>query len=145
MRLAVIGLVLVLSSAAPAADEDVALLASATVGDAHVLPIAARGAVAPVISFVLEHVSPVATSALALPEADRAALLRAENALSHMGKPAIEALARELEPAEGARKQVLARALGRACERSTRDFETTRLGARALAAHPTVLVNEHLL
>lgn len=134
-----------LAATAVRADTDVALLASSTVGDAHILPVASRGAVAPVLSFMLALVAPETTSALTLEEGDRAALLRAENALSRMGRPAVEALAAELANARGARRQVLARALGVATERASRDYETARFGARALAAHPAVLVSEHLL
>src|SRR5581483_4033323 len=145
-RLAIaLALLAALAPRARAGEEDVALLASAACGDERVLKVAASGAVAPVISFVLAHVAPEATSALALPEADRAALLRAENALSRMGRPAVAALADELARAEGARRQVLARALGRASVRSLRDGEAARLGARALCARATVLVEEHLL
>ncbi len=114
-------------------------------GDEAILPLAARGAVAPVVSFVLGHVAPEATCALALAEPDRAALLRAENALARMGRPAVLALVGELERASGAREQVLARALGEASVRSLRDPETARRGASVLASHRVALVREHLL
>jgi hypothetical protein len=121
------------------------LLASPVVGDGAILPLAARGAVAPVISFVLAHVAPETTSAVSLPEADRAALLRAENALARMGKAAAIALAARLEDARGARLQVLARALARTCERNAHVAEVARQGALALVRHPAVLVRETLL
>jgi len=138
-------LALLLSATAALAQEDVADLASATVGDSKILPVAEHASVASVVSFVLDHVAPEATSALALPELDRAALLRAENALARMGRPAVLALAAALEGARGARLQVISRALGRAAVASVTDAETAHAGARALAAHPTVLVREHLL
>ncbi|MBI3723217.1 hypothetical protein HY251_04575 [bacterium] len=133
---------------------EVALLASATAGDARVLVLVDRGeaAVAPVLSLLLDK-APVDTRAVtALPEADRAAILRAQAVLARLGRPAVAALVASLESSSGARRALLGRALAAATARSLEDGDTRTAtsGARALAAlllpgRKTVFPHEELL
>lgn len=151
----VLALVLLVTTRARA--QDVALLASATAGNQAVPELAARGeaSVAPILSFVLDHIAPTHTNALTLPESDRAGLLRAENALSRIGRPAISGLIAALASETGtARRATLTRALARTSERTlAHDPEGARAGALALAAclrdqatgRASPLVREHLL
>jgi hypothetical protein len=132
-----LALAVIVLGAGHAAAQDVALLASRTAGNAVVPALAAQGAVAPVLSFLLDHVAPTATSAVTLLEADRAAILRAENVLSRIGARAVPDLVAALASESGvARRATLARALARTSERTLASSpDAARQGAEALVAY----------
>jgi hypothetical protein len=134
----------------------IADLASSTVGDAQVVPLAERGepAVAALLSFVADHSPAEARELARLPESDRAGLLRAEAVLARLGRiactPLVQALAREQG---GARRAALARALARAAATALAHPEgedAARAGAESLARlllpeARVTLVSEELL
>src|SRR5262249_9360231 len=98
----------------PDVARQVALLVSAATGDPLVVPLVERGeiAAAPVVSFIIGRVPEGETDLARVAEVDRAAVLRGETVLAHLGKSAVPSLIRALESEHGpARRAALARAL----------------------------------